>query len=858
GIKNSETVWPSENMLNFRFEVLTDLKLKRNRVKNEGTRDVTFTTLYSEYDPDNPRNTISVIGNPSLAEVKVLMIGVRNNSGAIRSGEVWVNELRLTDFDEDGGWAANANLNVALSDLGTVSLAGRIETAGFGGLDQSMAERRLDDFTQYSVATNVELGKFFPEKAQVSIPFYYSYSKEVYSPKYNPLDQDVKLKDALNELGTKAEKDSLKNLSQERSVTKGIAFNNIRVNIRSKNPMPYDPANFTFGYSYSEIKNTAPETAYETTKDYRANFAYSYTPYARPFRPFQKIKKNNGYTKYPKQFSLNYLPSNISFQTAMLRNYYEIQLRDLSSTGVQNGLLSFSQNFYWDRAFSMRWDFTNSLSVSFTSGTNARIEEPYMQVNKQLNPDQYQVWKDSVKQSIRDLGTPMKYDQSFTVTWNAPLQYIPVLDWISSSTTYNAMYNWDRGATIDDEIEIGNTIRNQRQINIQGNLNFLNLYNKNNYLKKINQKFNPTARNTTRNNRTQRPPKSLEKEVQLNRDSGTVVQHGMLTKKLVVVAKDENGKRYPVKFKALNYGQIMILNKDSVKLNLVMTPGLSRSEDFLTKTAEYSTRFLMSLRRVNIQYGITDGMYITGFRPEIGDIFGQGQTTHGYAPGVGFAFGSVSRRYIDKALERNWLVTDSTIENAILNSAKTLTIQANLEPVYGLKIDLTANRLDTRNTDVNFVYEGIRDIQGGSFSMTTVAIRTAFKGSGNAANGYNSKAFNKFLENRAVIAERLENKYAGTSYPYSGFFNDQARNYQGKPYNPENGNISQNSADVLIPAFLAAYTGKDPKKSGLSAFPSITSLIPNWRVTYDGLIQIPAIKKTFQKFCIKSSIQEYL
>ncbi|MCC8144611.1 MAG: cell surface protein SprA [Tannerellaceae bacterium] len=849
GLHTSETVWPEENMLNFRFEVLTDLKLKRNRIKNEGTRNINFTTLYSEYDPDFPRNTISVIGNPSLAEVKVLMIGVRNNSGATKSGEIWVNELRLTDFEEDGGWAANANLNINLSDLGTVSLAGRIETAGFGGLDQSMAERRLDDFTQYSVATNVELGKFFPEKAQVSIPFYYAYSKEVSSPKYNPLDQDIKLKDALNELETKAERDSLKKISQERSVTKRIAFNNIRVNIRSKNPMPYDPANFSFGYSYSEIKNSAPETTYETTKDYRGNFAYSYTPYARPFRPFQSlITKNNGYTKYAKQLSLNYLPSNISFQTAMMRNYYEIQLRDLSNSGVQNGLLSFSQNFYWDRAFSIRWDLTSSLSASFTSGTNARIEEPYMQVNKKLNPDQYQVWKDSVKQSIRDLGTPMKYDQSFTVTWNAPLQYIPALDWISSSTTYNAIYNWDRGATIDDEIELGNTVRNQRQINIQGNFNFINLYNKNNYLKKVNQKFNPTARTTTRNARPQRPPKALEKEVELNPDSGTVVQHGMLTKKVQVVAKDENGKRYPVKFKALNYGQIMILNKDSVKLNLTLRPGLSRSEDFFTKAAEYSSRFLMSLRRVNVQYGITDGMYITGFRPEIGDIFGQGQTSFGYAPGVGFAFGSVSRRYIDKALERNWLVTDSTIDNAILNSARTLTIQANLEPIYGLKIDLTANRIDTRNTEVNFVYEDIRDIRGGSFSMSTVAIRTAFKGIGNADNGYESKAFNKFLKNRAVIAERLENKYAGTSYPHSGFFNGQP--YAGEQYDPEKGRVSQNSADVLIPAFLAAYTGKDPKKSGLSAFPSISSLIPNWRITYDGLIRIPAIKKHFKSFVL--------
>ena len=196
--EHQKIVWPAENMLNFRLEILLDLKLERNREKRSGTNGVSFQTVYSGRDPDNDGNTIRVKGNPSLSEVKTVMIGVRNVRNKLKSGEVWVNELRLTDFNEEGGWAANANLNVALSDLGTVNVGGRIETAGFGALDQSLNERRMEDFKQYNVATSIELGKLFPEKAQVSIPFYYAYSKETYDPKYNPLDQDVKLKDAID------------------------------------------------------------------------------------------------------------------------------------------------------------------------------------------------------------------------------------------------------------------------------------------------------------------------------------------------------------------------------------------------------------------------------------------------------------------------------------------------------------------------------------------------------------------------------------------------------------------------------------------------------------------------------------
>ena len=493
--EHQKIVWPAENMLNFRLEILTDLKLERNREKRSGTNGVSFQTVYSGRDPDNDGNTIRVKGNPSLSEVKTVMIGVRNVRNKLKSGEVWVNELRLTDFNEEGGWAANANLNVALSDLGTVNVGGRIETAGFGALDQSLNERRMEDFKQYNVATSIELGKLFPEKAQVSIPFYYAYSKETYDPKYNPLDQDVKLKDAIDKAETKVEKDSIRDYSQDRTVIKSVSFNNVRVNIKSKNPMPYDPANFTLGYSYSINDKKNPETEYETTKDYRANFAYSYVPYVKPIKPFDKLlKKNNGYTRYAKQLAFNVAPS-INFQTAMMRNYYEIKLRDLTgaATGVTNDIpVTFSQNFYWDRAFSLNWAFTNNLNITFSSGTNARIEEPYVQVNKELNPDGYQLWKDSVKKSIADLGTPMKYDQQFMATWQLPLQLIPVLDWTNASLSYNATYNWDRGATVSEDIEMGNTIKNQRQFDLQANLNLLSLYNKNKYLKKINQTFNNT------------------------------------------------------------------------------------------------------------------------------------------------------------------------------------------------------------------------------------------------------------------------------------------------------------------------------------------------------------------------------
>lgn len=845
-------VWPAENMIDFQLEKLTNLKLERNKKKRTGVNGVTYATPYSIPDKDNPRNQLTIVGNPSLAEVKTIMIGVRNTDKEMHSAEVWVNELRLTDFNESGGWAANANLNVTLSDFGTVNMAGRIETAGFGALDQSLAERRMENYSQYSVATNFELGKLFPEKAKVSIPLYYAYSKEMINPDYDPMDKDIKLSDALDAVETKAEKDSIKDYAQERTIIKSVSLNNVKVDIRSRNPMPYDPANFSFGYSYSQNSKHNADMEYETTKDYRGNFAYNYTPYVKPFRPFEKLPKNNGYTRFIKQLGLNYVPSNISFQTAMMRNYYELQLRDLTKSGPSENRLkpSISQNFLWDRAFSMRWDFTNNLSVNFSSGTQARIEEPHVRVNRKEDPDQYKVWKDSVKQSIRDLGTPLAYDQTFSATWNMPLQQIPVLDWVNSSVSYQATYNWDRGAQVADSSKVlGNTIRNQRTIDWQGNFNLTSLYNKNKYLKKINQKYSSSPRNNRNNDRTKkRKEVKLEKDIQLNLDSGTVVEHGMLTKKLHVRAKGADGKTYAVKFKPINYAQIMILNKDTAHLKLSIYPGPEVSEQRLVKALEYSTRFLMMLRRISVQYSVNDGMMLPGYLPEVGDILGQKRSGN-LAPGLGFAFGSVNRSFINDAWDRGWLVNGTdNITPAMMDRSTTLNIRGSLEPFPGLKIDLNANRIETRNTEIQYMYSGMPEQLTGSYTMTMVALSSFFGGSGNASNGYSSKSFKKFLANRAILTDRLQQAYMGTVYPNRGFLQNNA--IAGLPYDQKQGAVSPNSADVLIPAFLSAYTGSDPKKISFSPFPALKSMVPNWRITYDGLIRIPFINKHFKSMML--------
>ena len=847
GNRVRDEVWPSDNMFDFKLETFTDLKLERNRAKSLG-EDVSYTTLFSKFDPEFTRNTISVVGNPTFSDVQVIMIGIRNHSRETKSAEIWVNELRMTDFDESGGWAANAKMNIAISDFATIDAIGSIETAGFGSLDQSISQRSLDDHTRVSVTSTVNLHKFFPEKAKVTLPLYYAWSREVVSPQYNPLDQDILLKEAINNEPTQSGKDSIRSFSSSVIETKAFAFNNVRVNIRSKTPMPYDPVNFSMGYNANTEKRTNPETAYETTKRMLGNFNYSYSPYFKPLTPFSKLKDTKS-TNFLRKMSLTYVPSLLSFQNSMTRNYYEIQLRDLNDVHNASRIpVSFSQNFFWDRAIQVSWKPLNTLTLDLSTNTNARIEEGIYQVNKSLNPDDYYRWKDTVMQSIAELGTPLKYDQTFKASYSIPFNLISALDWATGSASYTAKYIWEKGSFIDEETNMGNNIRNDRNIVFESRLNLLQLYNKNDYLKKVISKSAATAKPTTAARpQTQNQKKALEMTVTLSPDSGTIVQHNLLTKKLLIQARlaDDSTKKYKVDYKALDFGRIRITNQDSVKLKLTIRPAPTKEEMFIYKLGETGARTLMFIRSVNFTYTLNDGMYLPAFMPSVGGWFGQANSPVGRAPGWGFAFGDVRRSYFDEAADNRWFVfNENNITPGMIKASKEMNGTASLEPLPGMKITLNVRHIDSRDTEIRFMYAGMPETKSGNFSMTTIGLGGFFSSSGEARKGYHSDVFNKMLENREVIVSRIQNNYAGQQYPDIGFISETI--YKNTEFSPHIGSVGLNSGDVVIPAFIAAYTHKDPYKVGLTAFPSWTNMLPNWRMTYDGLIKIPKVAEYFK------------
>lgn len=895
-LNDCKLVWPEENMVDIPLNLFTKLKKERNQAKANGT--ASYNRGYSAYDESQPKNKITVMGNPTLGEIKTVVIGVRNLASGNKSGEVWINELRLKEYENSGGWAAQGNLNVQLSDFGTVNVQGKYVSQGFGGLEQGVAERTTDDTGNYSITTNFDLGKFFPDKAKVSIPLYYSVTKEKISPKFNPLDNDMLLDDALESAGSKHERDSIESIAVTKTTQTNFSLSNVKVGIQTKrHPMPYDPANFSFSYSHSHNHSSGETTVYENEDNWRGAMNYAWTPVYKPLEPFKKIKSKSKWFDILKKFGFNWLPQSVGFNTEITRNYYELQERDMESAEGNKLPLTFSEQFLWNRDFNIRWDLTKNLHANFQSATHAEIEEPYTPINKDLYPDRYQAWKDSVKTSLKNFGKPLNYNQTFQASYQLPLNLLPIFSWINADASYNATYQWVRGSDLEDGTTLGNTITSNRNLNLNSTLNLEKLYNMVPFLKATNDKFNKEKSrnelNKIRQNKQKQKEaekkkkeeeakkkaeeekngkdgdskisakddkkaqqqkaglpknkKTFEKEVELKADTTVTLQHGKNTKRITVTAKTEDGKAFELKFKKIDGNKILIKNKvdSSLKIKVAVTPKEPLEDKGWYKAAQAVARVMMMVRSVGISYRNQYSMALPGFMPNVGDAFGQTKGTGVLSPGLDFAFGMIGDSYIEKARENNWLLmSDSVATPATTNKTEDLQLKFTLEPVKNFKIDLNASRTRTKAKSIQYMYRGNPTTESGSLTMTTLSLKSAFEGVGNANNGYRSKSFETFCNSLPTFQQRVEERYRGVVYP-------DGTTLAGSAYDAANGGVNLYSGDVMIPAFLAAYTSM-PGNS-LDIFPTLSRLLPNWTIRYSGLGKLPMFANIFKSVNINHS-----
>ncbi|MEN9000751.1 MAG: cell surface protein SprA, partial [Flavobacteriales bacterium] len=417
---SEEEIWPEENNMEIILEELKQLKIARNN--GLGSTASSFLSVFEQASPRNAKHLIKVIGNPNLADLKTIMIGIRNpnkrknhpwqpDMGDDKCVKVWVNELRMADFENSGGWAAQSRVQANLADFATVSLAGSISTPGFGGIEDRVSERQRETIKQVDATTSVQLGKFFGPDAGVQLPLYLGYSQGTIDPLFDPLNPDIEFDQSVEDASIE-EQQERRRAAKDITVRRSFNLTNVRISPKKKSTKayPWDLKNFGFTYSFNELYRRDIQTQYNTTREYNGALTYTYTTKLKPYAPFRnnKFLRSNKWFRIIRDINIKPLPESFAFNTNIDRTYSETRARDI--TGNALIIPQFNKTFTWDRVYNVNWKLTQALQLNYNANNQALVQEPGdLKVDKTLYPDEFEMNRDSVLESFRNFGENNHY-----------------------------------------------------------------------------------------------------------------------------------------------------------------------------------------------------------------------------------------------------------------------------------------------------------------------------------------------------------------------------------------------------------------------------------------------------------------
>ncbi len=850
-------VWPTENSINIDLSVLQAAKQARNNKIQEPGSSLGISDVFVYYDGTN---RISVSGNPNLSNLKVIMIGVRNpiktrrsgmDDGTSKSAEIWVDELRLSDFVEDGGWAANGHLQTRLADLGSVDIVGQTSTPGWGSIDSKVNDQSKEQVLKYDISSTVELGKFFPEKAGVRIPVYIGYSESRIKPEFNPLDPDILLSDALKAAKDKAARDSIAAISEDFIRRKTITVSNAGITRRGKTPHFWDLANLSVNYTYNEIYQSNINTEINLEKDIKGGINYNFEGQPANITPFKNFQfLNSPLFRLVKDFNFYLFPKSVSFRSDLSWYYNEIKTRNIDNPYLEINP-SFNKDFVWSRIYDFKWDVTRQLKVDFTATDLARIDQPDGGVDKKRFPEEYKTWRDSVLVNLRNFGRTTNYNHFINVNYNVPVNKLPLLDWTNANIRYGAHYTWLAGPLFPDSLHInlGNTIKNDNDLSFSANANLTTLYNKIKFLKNIENNTRLDAH--SRSKPEYKTVTYSKDKVNFKAKIARAIFHNLKSKDVTVKVIDSKGAEVKGKVEIINENRVNFTANEQVDGAKVFVEGkIAKKPNPLIVTGEYFVRALMGFRNLTLTYSSQEGQILPGYLPQT-SYLGMESFNNTLAPGWPFILGFNDRNFFDKAVNRGWLSKDTLLNTpAVYSTSQTISLRSLFEPFPGLRIDFSADR--RYNEAVSAYY--IADVNGnfpdslrnrminGNFTISVISWGTAFEKI-SKSNNYVSPTFEAFKRNTVIISERraLERENADPSY------NPEIDPITGNPVDgPYKSGYGETSSEVLIPAFIAAYTKTDPNKVTLETFPSALHMMPNWRINFDGLSKLSSVQSIFR------------
>ncbi len=829
GATSADDIWPEANNVEIIFDDLLNLKKTRNRLIDAGNTSVSYVTEYWKIDPENPKRKLKVKGSPNLQGMRTIMVGVRNphvngntlwaDNGQEQCAIIWINELRLTDFVSEGGSAAIAQSQVQLADFASVNMSGNYSGINWGNVDSRVQDRQRNQKIGFDFNTNIQMGQFFGKKARISLPFFYGYNMGLVNPEYDPFNPDVKLNSYSGE-----ERRRRSRLGQDFQERKSYNFSNVRKELGpGVTPRFYRIANWSASYAYAETYKRDFNTNYDRTKTWTGNLSYNYSFPSIPLEPFKKAKKlqKSPWLAIIKDMRFNLMPKNISFTNDLLRNYNERQIRN-NLVPTYEFAPVYVKNFTWNRGYGFGYDLTNNLKFTFNATNKAIFEEGNHRVDRKADPSGYREFQDSISSQMKTFGKTMDYSHNYSFNYTLPLDKIPALNWVSASFKYSGTYNWQRAPL--GQAEFGNIIQNSRNINMTGQMNFMNLYNKVPYFKKV--MGNSSGRGAVRGNsrsldpggangnnpKPNEPPKAEEPEPDF-----TLMTPREIRKYKRKKRREERREK----------------RKEEREKNEKVHP-----------VGGFLARMAMTVRNVSGTYTLTDGTLLPGYS--------QGTSILGFnssfqAPLSGFVFGQqgydIWGREKDyniarSAAQNGWLVQNENLNKQYTHThSKNLSVRASLEPIKDITIELSGNRTYSNNSTEFYrwnaatgTFESQSQVQISTLTYSSISIGTAFKG---YRKDFTSATFNNMLASRVEVSQVLGRQNGNSSQLASGYYSGYNATHQ----------------EVMIGAFLTSYTNSSVNDRNVNPLKNVP--LPNWTINYNGFNKFKFTKKLFKNFVVR-------
>ena len=714
GESDPRDVWPLSNEINLPIDILSKIKALGISAGTLGDVDPTFydvidgvlnetalTDPSTGYDQANLQR-VAIKGNPNFGDIRTLMVGVKNATANATAedicAEVWFNELRISDMDNEGGWAAVLSVDSNIADFMNVSATGRRSTAGFGTIEQGPNERSREDVKQYDVVTNINLGQLLPKKWGLQIPFNYGQSEELITPEYDQQYKDIKLQDRLDAAQSEEEEERIREQSEDYTKRKSINFIGVRKQrTGDKKPRFYDVENLTLNYSFNQTEHRDFEIEQSLDQNVRvgANYNFSFNPIkVEPFKKNDSLFRGK-YWKILKDFNLNLLPSSFTVNADYIRQFNKQKFREVDLGGDNIGLEElFRRNYTFDFQYTVNYDITDALKLNFTAANNNIVRNYF--VNDELNGAQdpnLNIWD-----GFFDVGDPNRQFQQLGVNYEIPIHKIPTFSFIKANYAYTGDFQWQKGSdlygnlTIDGQTyDLGNTISNANTHNINATLDMQKLYR---YVGLTKKRGRPSRANAGRG-------RGLP-----NTDAN----------------KNDNNAKKPKKNTLLNFGI-----------------------DVLT-----------SVKRAQFNYSENNGTFLPGYLETPGFI-GTFKPTFGYTFGSQRDIRHVAARngwltVYEDFNQQYTQVHNQNFDYAInVEPFRDLKIDFTGGRAYSKNITENFNTTDTDLDGLSDQYNLLSRNSFGNFNISTVLIGTAFSSSDE--NG--SAAFDSFRENRLTIARRL-------------------------------------------------------------------------------------------------------